>query len=67
MADGLVQSDLDDPLKFLQLAATAQPKIRFNLGLGAFRCALLPIDEQLRRAHGIRNCARVYECRLVRR
>ena len=50
MADGLVQSDLDDPLKFLQLAATGQPKIRFNLGLGAFRCATLLITEQLRRA-----------------
>jgi hypothetical protein len=43
LSGGLWQSDLDDPLKFLQLAATAQPKIRFNLGMGAFRCVILPM------------------------
>jgi hypothetical protein len=43
LSGGLWQSDLDDPLKFLQLAATAQPKIRFNLGMGAFRCVILPL------------------------
>jgi hypothetical protein len=37
----LGQPDLKNPIAKIQLAATADPKIRFCLGLGPFRCLCL--------------------------